>query len=68
MGKSLLTGCISVPVLGDVVIPFAAIIEVRALLGRGGSLPEAMVVPSLTCATVGGVATYGIHDGAGSLG
>jgi hypothetical protein len=36
------------------------------LLERGGSLPEAMVEPSLTCATVGGVAAYGIRGGAGS--
>jgi hypothetical protein len=42
------------------------IIEVRALLGRGESLPEAMVESSLMCATVGGVAAYGIHGGAGS--
>jgi hypothetical protein len=41
-------------------------IEVRALLGRGGSLPEAMVELSLTCATVGGVVACGIRGGAGS--
>jgi hypothetical protein len=41
-------------------------IEVRALLGRGGSLPEAMVELSLTCATVGGVVACGISGGAGT--
>jgi hypothetical protein len=43
-------------------------IEVRALLRRGRHLLKAMVEPSLTCATVGGVAAYGIHGGAGSQG
>jgi hypothetical protein len=66
MGKSLLTWCISVPVLGDVVIPFVVIIEVRALLGRGGSPPEGMVEPSLTCVIVDGRTDCGIHGGAGS--
>jgi hypothetical protein len=41
-------------------------IEVRALLRRGGSLPEAMVELSLTCTTVGGVVARGIRGGAGS--
>jgi hypothetical protein len=46
----------------------ATFIKVRALLGRGGSVPEALVEPSLTCATVDGVAAYGIRCGAGSRG
>jgi hypothetical protein len=43
-------------------------IEVRDLLRRGKSLPKAMVEPSLTCATVGGVVPYGIRGGAGNRG
>jgi hypothetical protein len=47
-------------------VSFTADIEVRAQLERGGSLPEAMVELSLTCATVDGVVVCGIHGGAGS--
>jgi hypothetical protein len=43
-------------------------IEVRALLGRVGSLLEAMVELSLTCAIVGEVVAYEIRGGAGSRG
>jgi hypothetical protein len=43
-------------------------IEVRALLGRGKSFPEAMVELSLTCATISGVVAYRIRGGAGSRG
>jgi hypothetical protein len=49
-------------------VSFAADIEVRAELGRGGSLPEAMVEFSLTCATFNGVAICVIRGGAGSRG
>jgi hypothetical protein len=43
-------------------------IEVRALLGQGGSLPEAMVELFLTCAIVSGVVAYGIRGDVGSRG
>jgi hypothetical protein len=33
MGKSLLTGCVSAPMLGDVGMSFAANVEVGAELG-----------------------------------
>jgi hypothetical protein len=36
------------------------------MLGRGRSLPEAMVEPSMTCTTVDGVAACGIRGGTGS--
>jgi hypothetical protein len=49
-------------------VSFDADIEVRAKLGRGGSLPEEMVEFSLTCAIVNGVVVCGIRDGAGSRG
>jgi hypothetical protein len=62
--------CVAVWVKSHTIVvdSFAAIIEVRALLGRGGNLSEAMVEPSLTCATVDEVAACGIHGGAGSRG
>jgi hypothetical protein len=43
-------------------------IEVRALLGQCGSLPEAMVELSLTCTTIGKVVACGIRGGVGSRG
>jgi hypothetical protein len=43
-------------------------IEVRASLGRGGSLPEVMFKLSLTFAIVGEMATCEIRVGAGSRG
>jgi hypothetical protein len=49
-------------------VSFVADIDVRAKLGRGGSLPEAMVEFSLTCAIVNGVVVCGIRGGAGSRG
>jgi hypothetical protein len=47
-------------------VSFDADIKVRAKLGRGRSLPEAMVEFSLTCATINGVVVCGIRGGAGS--
>jgi hypothetical protein len=52
MGKSLLTGCVSAPVLGDVGMPFVVDVEVGAELERGRSLPEVMDESFLTCAIV----------------
>jgi hypothetical protein len=68
MGKSLFMGCVSTSVLDDVGMFFATDVEVGAELGRGGSLLEVTVVSFLTCATIDGVASCGIHGGAGSRG
>jgi hypothetical protein len=68
MGKSFLTGCVSIPMSGDVGIPFLRLLRLEPCSGEAEVFPEAMVEPSLTCATVGGVATCRIHCGAGSRG
>jgi hypothetical protein len=65
-GEKLLMGCIGASIFDDVGVSFATNIESRAKLGRAGSLPEVMAKPFLTCATVDGVASCGIHGGAGS--
>jgi hypothetical protein len=67
-GEKLLMGCVNASVSDDVEVSFATDIEVGAELGRGGSLPEAMVESFLTCATVDGVASYRIRWGASSQG
>jgi hypothetical protein len=68
MGKSLFTRCVNAFVLGDIRKSFAANVEVEAELGRGESLPEAMVESFLTCATVDEVASCGSRGGVGSRG
>jgi hypothetical protein len=49
-------------------VSFAIDIKVKAELGRGASLPEAVVEFSLTRATVNRVVVYRIRGGAGSQG
>jgi hypothetical protein len=58
MGKILLTGGVSIPVLDGIGCP----------LLRSGSLPEAMAESSLTRAIVNGVVVCRIRGGAGSRG
>lgn len=65
-GEKPLVGCISASVFDDVGVPLAAAIEIGAEFGRGGSLSEVMAESFLTYTTVDSVASYGIHDGAGS--
>jgi hypothetical protein len=59
-------GCVSTSVFDDARVSFVADIEIGAELKRVGSLPEATAEFFLTCSTVDGVASYGIHGGAGS--
>jgi hypothetical protein len=54
--------------LDDVGMSFVVDVEVAAGLGQGGSLPEVMAEPFLTCATIDGVASRGIRGGAGNRG
>jgi hypothetical protein len=68
MGKSLLTGCVSVPMRGDIMIPCCVYrgqspAPVSQKSSRGVWLSH-----PLTCAIVGGVAAHGIRGGAGSRG
>ena len=68
MGKNLITGCVSASVVDDAWTSFAVDVEVEAELERGRSFPEVTTESFLTCATVDGVASCGIHGGAGSRG
>jgi hypothetical protein len=65
MGKSLLTGCVSVPVPDDARIPLLRLSRSEPCLGEAEVFPGAMVEPSLTCTTVGEVVVYGIRGGGG---
>jgi hypothetical protein len=66
MGKSLLTGCVSVPVPDDARIPLLRLSRSEPCLGEAEVFPGAMVEPSLTCTTVGEVVVYGIRGGGGA--
>jgi hypothetical protein len=66
MGKSCLRGASAPLCLMTLGMSSIMDIEGRAKLGRGGRLPEVMIKPSLTCATINRVAFCRIREGAGS--
>ena len=68
MGKSCLRGASAPLCLMKLGTSSVTDIEGQSELGRGGSLPEVMTEPSLTCTTVHEVASCGIHGGEGSRG